>query len=829
MFFQNVFARLCRKPVRRAPIRRSAATRPMLEALEDRMLLSAVFTVTNTNDSGAGSLRQAILNSNAKPSNTSANPGPNYIHFDIGSGAQTIAPLSALPTITSSVVLEGSSQPGYAGKPLIQLSGRNLSSSRAAAGLDITAGDSTVQGLVINGFSAGGIELAGDGSNTIQGNYLGTDTTGTHAVGGGGMRVLNSSGNLIGGTSAADRNIISGNSGSNGLLLSSQSNNNRIEGNYIGTDITGKKALGNGQDGIAIRNASHNLIGGTGLGSGNVIARNVGNGVGIYGSGSSSSIENQVEENWIGTDRTGTLHLGNTQSGVFLYSSSSATVNSYGNEIGGSAPWLDGGSWGSVPAGVANIIAFNHGAGVRQAGYRMFNNPIRGNSIHDNGGLPISLQSWMPFTANVNNAHAGTATTVVGSVASSAAQELLLDFYASKPSEFGQERRYLGSMAVQASDFSHGIASFTANVGATQPGEVVTVTATGYYGNTSQVDTGKPAWADLGGFSLSPVATGHEANGRIVLVELGTDQAIYIQIETAPNSGAFGSPQDLFGYVPPSVGGSHIQSLQVVTDATGRLQVLVIGSDTALWVRSETAANSGTFSGWQSLGGSGIQQIAVAKDQLGLPVVFAVGNDSGVYFQWENSPGSWSGWYTLGKPGGDDVQSISVGLDYGGKLAVAAVDTYNVAWEITQSFPNSVAFDSWQFLGYSVKQLVLTTDGSGRLTAFALGEDNHVYSQSEDFSDNWSASWSYLGGWVQSITVSRDASGRMEVAAVGFDDQVYTLRQTAANGSWSNWSTGYGGTVWPGTVTLGQEANGTLLAFAEFDDIDTSSWDYLRL
>jgi hypothetical protein len=69
----------------------------------------------------------------------------------------------------------------------------------------------------------------------------------------------------------------------------------------------------------------------------------------------------------------------------------------------------------------------------------------------------------------------------------------------------------------------------------------------------------------------------------------------------------------------------------------------------------------------------------------------------------------------------------------------------------------------------------------------------------------------------------------MEVVAVGFDDQIYTIRQTAADGSWNNWSAGYGGTDWPGTVTLGQEANGMLLAFAEFDDIDTSSWGYLQL
>src|SRR5262249_18160277 len=106
---------------------------------------AATFTVTNTNDSGTGSLRQAILDANA-------NPGLDTITFAIGSGPRTIAPLSPLPTITDRVVIDGTTQPGYAGAPLIELSGANAGSG--ADGLSITAGGSTVVALVINRFQA---------------------------------------------------------------------------------------------------------------------------------------------------------------------------------------------------------------------------------------------------------------------------------------------------------------------------------------------------------------------------------------------------------------------------------------------------------------------------------------------------------------------------------------------------------------------------------------------------------------------------------------------------------------------------------------------------
>src|SRR5262245_58883669 len=146
---------LFRRANRKAASRRSFII-PRLHALEERTTPST-FTVLNTDDSGPDSLRQAILDSND-------NPGADTIAFDVaGGGEQTIQPLSALPEITDSVVIDGTTQPGYVGRPLIVLNGTTAGS--VANGLTISAGSSTVRGLVINSFRSNGILLQTNGGN----------------------------------------------------------------------------------------------------------------------------------------------------------------------------------------------------------------------------------------------------------------------------------------------------------------------------------------------------------------------------------------------------------------------------------------------------------------------------------------------------------------------------------------------------------------------------------------------------------------------------------------------------------------------------------------
>src|SRR5437763_5634451 len=149
--------------------------------------MGQTFVVTNTNDSGLGSLRQAITDSNA-----SFPPDVNTISFNIpGAGIQTIAPLSPLLNITHPVIIDGYTQPGASANTLavgdnanllIELNGASASSvDCCVVGLHITAGSSTVKGLVVNRFIGGGIEIEGSG-NTVVGNFIGTDFTGSSAL-----------------------------------------------------------------------------------------------------------------------------------------------------------------------------------------------------------------------------------------------------------------------------------------------------------------------------------------------------------------------------------------------------------------------------------------------------------------------------------------------------------------------------------------------------------------------------------------------------------------------------------------------------------------------
>lgn len=305
------------------------------------------FTVTTTGDSGAGSLRQAITDANN-------NPGSDTIVFQLtGTKPFTISLAGALPVVSTTMTIDGTTQAGYSNAPVVELNGAGAGSGAVGLQLDPGASGSTVLGLAINRFNGPGLLLNGS-ANVIQGNFIGTDITGTVTRGNGGYGIdVKSAGNQIGGTNSGNGNVISGNGSSGVSLDGAAASGNVIQGNLLGTDISGSVAMGNGGDGVSVLNAPGNT-----LGTGNVISGNNLSGLSLSGG---SATGNVVLGNFIGTDATGKLALGNHYDGIYL-------TNTVGNTIGGTS----GGAGNVISGNLQNGIVFTGGAG---------NNSVQGNLI----------------------------------------------------------------------------------------------------------------------------------------------------------------------------------------------------------------------------------------------------------------------------------------------------------------------------------------------------------------------------------------------------------------------------------------------------------------
>jgi hypothetical protein len=314
--------------------RRTRVRRLALEILEERRLL-ATFTVSNTGDNngtnpapfaGTGTLRQAIIDANK-----TATAGDEIAFAINASGVQTITLAAALPKITAAVVLDATTQTGYAGTPRIVLNGANAGSG--TSGLTISANGCTIRGLAINRFGNTGMVVNGN-DNRIAGDFIGINSSGTTALPNAVHGIdLYGAHNTVGGGGTNDPDVISGNKESGVFIDGTSAIGNWVLGDMIGTDVTGTHAVGNRTGGITIEGgATDNRIGPDGNDPQPVLRRNIisGNGENGVFLGDSGTSGNVVSGDYIGTDATGTQPISNGQYGVKIVNG--ATNNLIGTD-----------------------------------------------------------------------------------------------------------------------------------------------------------------------------------------------------------------------------------------------------------------------------------------------------------------------------------------------------------------------------------------------------------------------------------------------------------------------------------------------------------------
>ncbi len=987
----------------------------------------ATYTVTSTADTAsAGTLRWAITQANA-------NAGADTIEFSISSGtagagsdagAYVITLSSALPTITEAVSIDASTQSGYVagGLHTVVLDGNDA----AAYGFNLsnTSDGSTIRGLVIRNFTSYGIYMpSGSDSQTIVGNYIGSFyADGSNAGTGKGNAstgIYSHGANaVIGGTTAADRNVISGNSAGYGIYLATGASGTVVQGNYIGTDAAGTSVFSttNPDYGIMIETSATNItIGGSAAGAGNVISGHTREGIWVTTTG-----DVVIQGNYIGTDYTGTVDLGNTRYGIYLDDGGTATITDNvisGNNLGGiyaanggvtvqgniiglnasgTAALGNGGAGielrtggistiggttasernvisgnstygiqieshyahvikgnyvgvasdgstligngshgvyigigdqtiGGTGASDGNVIAGNTGAGIAVAsgtGSFYYRNSIYGNgglgidvdvdgvSVNDygdgDGGANYSNNYPVISSAVIN----GASTTITGSIewyAHSTADTIYIEFYASPSldaSGYGEGKTYLGATTV-TTDATTGDATFSVTLTGASEGNYITAVAsvlTSYEGasefspglavtTAANAPSGKLIWTDNDQFDswvsnwtgsgfTAPGVTGLDLGDDVLMMAVAEapTRDEFIMIGAADVSGeiqaivwdgsAWTAPLGI-PVAAPSASASQYHSFALAYESQSGDALLV-------WDNGNTGTAGLSYAIWNGTGWSSINTItspasgepyemklvsSPVEDQMILAVTTSSGNNYALV--WNGA--SWSSSQTLGTNTSNQYFEINVAYESQSGQAM-------VVYDASASNSSSIQYRTWDGSNWSSEQtlsapsgITLTSDVYCTAIASDTGSDRIALAVKDASEDVWLAVWdgSSWGDTLVATTSGIDAPDHHATMAVAFESQsgdvlavygkasgpnIYYRTWTSGSG-WSSEGTGpsNGGTdivyatkLWADpysdTIMLGVQDGGLDLNMTAWDGsswgttttIDSSTGEYYR-
>ena len=799
-----------------------------IETQESYGGLLTTYTVTNTNNSGAGSLRQAITDANN-------NAGADTIVFSIGSGVQTITLTSLLPSITGQVTIDGTTQSGFSGTPLIVITGGGT----VTDGFQLYSGSdgSTIKGLVIRSFTQDGIDIASSNNNTIVGNYIGISQSGLSSSGNQqGVNLWAASNNTIGGSTAAERNIISGNSGY-GVWIGGGGTGNQVRGNYIGTNYLGTGSLQNGNvavyldsanntvggttsgfgnlisgntsttglsltslatgsvvqgniiglstSGTALANsvgisvsASNVTIGGTTAAARNVISGNSGVGIDVYGSG------NTIQGNYVGVDTTGLTKVANGSYGIDMHSAATNTTiggvatgarniisgngnagvlfesgsngSVLGNYIGvdstgatsiagnGAAIFIatNNVKVGGVNAGEGNIISGSNTDGIIITG-SVANNSILGNSIWGNSGQaidfnddgityndigdgdsgPNGLQNFASLSTATSS---GGDTTITGKISAAASTTYRVEFFSNAygsadSSGYGEGKTYLDAVTVTTDASGHGTISKTITGLTLAAGSTVTSTTT----------------LDLGGSTFGSTS---EFSGNII-----ANQANLMISGTYTGNGADNRAYTGLGFRPEAVIIIHGASTQV-----GVLRTSSMAGDASKVMTGATALTANLI---QSLDGEG----------------FTLGNDARV-----NTSGQVYHWIAFGAGDNIDVGAYTgngTSQTVGGVGFQAEMTYLASAGTGAAGFNSSLsATNTYQFNNVAPVTNAITAYTSTGFTVGASSTANQSSTAIHYIAFNQNANYFMQGTYTGNGVDNRNITG------LGFEAEFLTVR-----------------------------------------------------